>query len=142
MKGAFDRRKSLQEIERRDLGEPTYDSYLVTTCHRLHRKPLEDFTVEDLRIMIGQGFSLPILIPLALERLEEDPLAEGDYYPGDLLSSVATIDEAFWTAHPGSLQDFRAILSSVRGLTPRLDKTDRETVRRVLEEATPLVVSK
>ena len=55
MRGGFDRTKSLQELERHDLGEPPYGSYLVTTVHRLRRKPLADFTVEDLRIMIGQG---------------------------------------------------------------------------------------
>jgi hypothetical protein len=32
--------KSLQELERADWGEPTYDSYLVTTVHRLRRVPL------------------------------------------------------------------------------------------------------
>lgn len=38
--------------------------------------------------MIGQGFSLDVLLPRALTLLETDPLAEGDYYPGDLLVTV------------------------------------------------------
>jgi hypothetical protein len=36
----FDRNKSLQQLEGEDWGEPTYDSHLVTGCHRLHRVPL------------------------------------------------------------------------------------------------------
>jgi hypothetical protein len=140
MRGGFDRRKSLQEIEQDDWGEPSYDSYLVGTCHRLRRKPLNEFTVEDLRIMIGQGISLPILIPLAVERLEEDPLAQGDYYPGDLLAAVLRTDEAFWSGHPDSLQRLRQVVRRARESTPRLDEMTRPTVEEVLEEA-PRILS-
>ncbi len=78
MKTNFNRRKSLQELERDGWGQPDYDSHLVQTCHRLRRVPLADFTTEDLRIMIGQKIGLLFLVPLALEKLEEDPLTEGD----------------------------------------------------------------
>jgi contact-dependent growth inhibition (CDI) system CdiI-like immunity protein len=92
--------KSLQELEHKDWGEPTYDSYLVTTIHRLRRVPLRQFTVEDLRIMIGQNIGLQYLVPLALEHLRRNPLAEGDYYPGDLLKMVLSADAKFWQNHP------------------------------------------
>jgi hypothetical protein len=65
----LDRSKSLQQFDGEDWGEPTFDSHLVSECHRLHRVPLRDFTVEDLRITIGQQIGLDYLIPLALERL-------------------------------------------------------------------------
>lgn len=48
----FDRNKSLEQLEGQDWGEPTYDSHLVTECHRLRRVPLREFTTENLRIMI------------------------------------------------------------------------------------------
>jgi CDI immunity proteins len=92
--------KSLRELEHEDWGEPTYDSYLVTTIHRLRRVPLRQFTIEDLRIMIGQNVGLQYLVPLALEHLRRDPLAEGDYYPGDLLKIVVSADAKFWQNHP------------------------------------------
>ena len=69
------RSKTLQELENSDWGAPNYDSYLVSSVHRLRRKPLVEFTIEDLRILIGQNVGLPYLLPLALERLEENPLA-------------------------------------------------------------------
>ena len=84
----FDRSKSLQHLEGQDWGEPTYDSHLVTECHRLRRIPLRDFTAENLRIMIGQQIGLPYLIPLALEMLRGDPFTAGDLYEGDLLAAV------------------------------------------------------
>jgi hypothetical protein len=96
----FDRSKSLQELEGHDWGDPTFDSHLVTECHRLHRVPLCDFTLEDLRITIGQNIGLEYLVPLAIEKLRENPLAEGVCYPGDLLSNVLRADAAFWREHP------------------------------------------
>jgi hypothetical protein len=87
--------KSLQELEQSDWGEPTYDSHLVTTVHRLRRVALREFSVEDLRIMIGQSIGLPYLVPLALQHLRKDPLAEGDFYPGDLLKGCSQSTQRF-----------------------------------------------
>lgn len=81
-----ERDQSLQELEGEDWGEPTFPSYLVRTCHALRRKPLREFMVEDLRIMIGQNIGLDYLIPLALEHLQQNPLVAGDFFPGDLLA--------------------------------------------------------
>ena len=134
MKSNIDRSKSLQELEQQDWGEPTYHSSLVTTCHRLRRKPLNQFTVGDLQIMIGQQISLPILVPLALERLEDEPLAEGRYYPGDLLGAVLKIDERFWSNHADSFQRIRRVVCRVREILPSLDEVIRPDAQRLLEE--------
>ena len=93
--------ESIEQIENEYWGEPTYDSHLVITCHKLRKKPLKDFTVEDLRIMIGQNISLELLIPLAIERLKQNIMAEGDLYPGDLLQSVLRANESYWLQNPG-----------------------------------------
>lgn len=73
-----ERNQSLQELDGHDWGEANYPSHLVRNCHPLRRKPLRAFTVEDLRIMIGQNLSLEYLVPLALEHLQRDPFAAGD----------------------------------------------------------------
>jgi hypothetical protein len=111
----FDRSKSLQQLDGEDWGEPAYNSHLVTECHRLRRVPLCRFTVEDLRIMIGQHISLEYLMPLALEHLRADPFAEGDYYPGDLLSVVLRVGRDVWQQHP----DWRG---EVAGIAQRSDR--------------------
>jgi CDI immunity proteins len=79
---------------------PSDATHLVKRCHELRTKPLRDFTVEDLRIMIGQQIALKHLVPLALERLQADPLVGGDYYPGDLLASVLRAGAALWEWSP------------------------------------------
>ena len=119
--------KTLDHLEDVVTGEPTYDSYLVTTCHRLRTKPIDEFSVEDLRIMIGQQIGLPYLMPLAVAALERDPLAEGDYYPGDLLANV--IDAREWLqANPEWLA--RVIQVTERALT-QLEIEDRELQQRL-----------
>jgi hypothetical protein len=95
-----DLEQSLEQIENEYWGEPTYDSSLVTTCHRLRKKPLRDFTIKDLRIMIGQNISLDILIPIAFERLKQNIMAEGDFYQGDLLQNVLRVEKFYWSKNP------------------------------------------
>lgn len=91
------RLKSLQDLEKIKADNPTiWSSYLVKRYSELLPTPLNKYTTEDLRLMIGQGLGLPYLMPLAIEKLDEDLFAEGDYYPGDLLTSVLNIDNNFW----------------------------------------------
>lgn len=92
---------TIESIEQDYWGDkPPYDSHLVTTVYKLRKKNIEEFTPEDFRIVIGQNFSLPILIPKAIDVLENDILAEGDFYPGDLLNNVLTITPKFWIDYP------------------------------------------
>lgn len=43
---------------------------------------------EDFRLLIGQGIGVNVLSPHALALLASDVLAEGDFYPGDLLATA------------------------------------------------------
>ena len=50
-------------------------------------------------------------VPAPLATLEQDPFAEGDYYPGDLLSAVANkVGPSFWREDQDLAQRFRRIL--------------------------------
>jgi hypothetical protein len=92
--------QTLDQLEGVDWGDPTYSSYVVTNAHRLRKKPLREFTPEDLRFMLGQQISLPILMPMALDVLEMDPWAGGDLSPGTLLFHALGVDRQFWQEHP------------------------------------------
>lgn len=94
------RHKSLQELEGEDWGDPKHTTHMIVKCHQLRRVPLKDLTIEDLRLLIGQHIGLKYLMPLALEALTLNPLAEGDYYEGDLLKNVIHVPEEFWQSHP------------------------------------------
>lgn len=108
------RNRSLQQLERHDWGEPTFLSPLVVTCYALRRKPLRDFTVDDLRIMIGQNIGLDFLMPIAIEQLQRESLVAGDFYPGDLLEKVLKVQADFWPAHPDLHGTVEGIVERVR----------------------------
>lgn len=115
---------TLEDLEGDDWGTPPYDSYLVRTCHRLRRVPLKDFSIEDLRIMIGQEIGLEYLLPIALVELEKDPLAEGDFYPGDLLKNVLGVSREFWRQHSELKERMDAIVEKAKAKLESLDESD------------------
>lgn len=82
---------SLEQLERDVWPEPEFNSHLVRTCHRLRKVRLSDLEVEDLRILLSQGIGLHYILPKAIHLLQEEPLAEGDFYPGDLLRAVLSL---------------------------------------------------
>lgn len=88
---------TLEQLEKEYWGEPQFYSNLVITCHELRKKPLRDFEPKDLRIMIGQSFSLEYLMPLSLIELGKNILVEADLYEGDLLIiSLEKENKNYW----------------------------------------------
>ena len=93
--------------------EPNYPSHLVTTCHRLRKVPIGQLSVEDLRILLGQSIGVQYLVPLVLEIMVANPLAEGDLYPGDLLSSALRLNPTIWRQHPDWAGRLESIVKSI-----------------------------
>lgn len=111
---AADDDSSLEQIEGDAWGDPPTDAtHLVTTAHRLRRKPVGALTAEDLRMLIAQRVGLDVLVPRALVRLERDPLVEGDFYPGDLLVATLKTPVDYWATHPDQLARLDAVAASV-----------------------------
>ena len=94
---------TLEKLENEYWGAPDYPSHLVTTMHKIRTIPLNQLTSEHLRMANGQRMSLQYLVPLAVDKLEENPLAEGNMYEGDLLFNILTrIPEEFWQQNKGT----------------------------------------
>jgi hypothetical protein len=104
--------KTLENLEKLTWPKIDFDSHLVARTTQLRKMPLNEFGVEDLRIMIGQSFSLFYLIPLALEKLEENILSEGDMMRGDLLQAVVKSDPEFWIEHPDYKRKLDELISA------------------------------
>lgn len=105
------RQKSLENLEKKDEGisSPEYTS-LVNRVLKLRKAPLSQFSVEDLRLMIGENQGLPYLIRLSLDILKDDLFAEGDFYPGDLLQNVLKIPVSFWKQHQELWQSVHSLI--------------------------------
>lgn len=111
----IDTSRSLQDLTGEDWGEPSFDSYVVRTCHAARRIPLRDLTIEHLRLLVDQQISPDILIPQALAILEVAPRAGGDFYPGDLLEAVCRQSDGFWDSQPDLFQRVRnAVISAMK----------------------------
>ncbi|MET8138434.1 contact-dependent growth inhibition system immunity protein [Streptomyces sp. NPDC005251] len=78
MTRSLNRHRSLEELERDRWSAPSADdTRLVATALALRRRPIGELTVEDMRLLIRQDIGLSHLLPLALEVLRENPMAEG-----------------------------------------------------------------
>ncbi|WP_329453711.1 contact-dependent growth inhibition system immunity protein (plasmid) [Streptomyces sp. NBC_01724] len=119
----LDRDRSLEELEHDYWPAPSADdTRLITTAHALRRRPIGKLTVEDMRLLIGQDIGLPYLLPLAVEVLRENPMAEGHMYEGDLLSAVLTTNSSVWAESPELGRELRGIVSKLAGLPPDLQQ--------------------
>jgi len=107
---------TLEELEGDNWGVPPYPSHLVAECHRLRRVQLRSLTPDNLRLLIGQNIGLQFLVPLALQHLREDPLAQGDFYPGDLLCAVLRVNPEFWKKDSKRYEEIKVIADKARSL--------------------------
>ncbi|MFA6085421.1 contact-dependent growth inhibition system immunity protein [Mucilaginibacter sp.] len=108
--------KSLQNLEKGQPIAPGYSSHLIKRCTELFNRPLNEYSIEDMRVMIGQQVGLNYLIPLALEQLKIDILSEGDYYSGDLLTVVLKVDKIFWSKNGALLTVLAGLIESNKDL--------------------------
>ena len=57
---------------------------------------------------------ISIYFHLALDRVECDPQAEGDFYPGDLLNaSMRRVPDSYWRAHEDQRARVRAVVEAL-----------------------------
>lgn len=109
-----DRRRSLEDLEGQRWGAPPADATrLISEAHRLRQVPVADLTVEDLRLLVGQEIGLDVLVPVAIEVLQRDPLAEGDMYEGDLLCAMLRVGDDFWKPRRALAEQFQAIVDTL-----------------------------
>ncbi|MGW4942207.1 contact-dependent growth inhibition system immunity protein [Actinoplanes sp. NPDC004185] len=110
-----DKSRSLEEIEDDRWGDPPAGATrLVSTAYALRKRPVGALDAEGLRLLISQQIGLDTIVPLALEQVEQDPLAEGDFYPGDLLDAlIRRVPDSYWQAHKDQRTRARAVAEAL-----------------------------
>lgn len=107
------RNRTLEALEKQSWGNPDEaPTNLVKRCILLSKVPVSEFSVDDLRLMIGQHFGLSYLVPIAIEKLTNDLFAEGDLYPGDLLENVLKVKTEFWQENKQLWQEVRNLIKN------------------------------
>jgi len=109
-----DQQQTLEQLERKNWGEPeTAPTPMVARCLRLRRVPLHALGRSDLRLLISQKIGLDHTVPAALKFVSEDALLQAEYYPGDLLSALLSVDADYWSRNPAEFRCLRSISQSV-----------------------------
>ncbi|MGX1776473.1 contact-dependent growth inhibition system immunity protein [Nocardia brasiliensis] len=127
---------SIEQLEGVVWPQPPEDATrLMRSVYELRRRPIRELTPEDLRVLLGQGEGVAALLPRALRLLGENPLAEGDYYPGDLLVATLGIATSFWRDNPGYIAQMRQIIQKVEAMGNLDDLyAPHDDIREVIEK--------
>lgn len=75
------------------------ESSLIKKCFDYRKIKISELTNEQIRFLISQNIGTKYLIKIALKKLENNILTEGDLYEGDLLNSVLNIKVEFWSKY-------------------------------------------
>ena len=90
--------KSIEQLENDYWKEPSeFPTDMVKRCYQYRKISIEVLTIEQIRLLISQQIGTEFLIGVALEKLEQNILTEGDFYEGDLLVAVSDLPTEFWT---------------------------------------------
>lgn len=104
--------KTLEQLEHHIWETPTaFPSSMVENCYLYRKIKLSELSHEQLRLLISQQIGLPFSVPLALQKLNENILAEGDLYHGDVLEAVTRTPSQFWEAHPQEYETLKKLIT-------------------------------
>ncbi len=108
-----DEDRTLEELDGENWGEPeTAPTPMVARCLRLRRMPLHVLGLGDLRLLISQKIGLKYTVPQAMEHVSKNAMVEAEYYPGDLLCALLSIDQDYWSEKPAELKWLIAVAQS------------------------------
>lgn len=125
--------KTLEQLEKQKWDKQKLKSNLAKECKRLWSVPINEMSVENLRMLIGQHIGLRYLVPEALNILIEKPLAEGALYKGDLLSSILSIPEEFWLLNESLQMQLTEISIEVEIMQETINKQLLPTLRKITQ---------
>ena len=119
--------KSIEQLENDFWDNMDFPTPLVEKCFNYRKIPVKNLSIEQVRLLLGQSIGVRFLLPIALEFLQNDILSEGDFYPGDLLSSVLRLEEINWGGNDKLKGEFKELVK--RKLIDIKDTGDRKLIR-------------
>lgn len=85
--------------------------------------------------MIGQGFCLEHLVPLAMELVKTGPLLETCYYPGDLLCALLKSNHTFWATNPELQDELSEVAEAAKHTIAQMSEKESYVIAEAFEEA-------
>lgn len=102
--------KSIAELENIECADCGIDSYVVRTSLNALKKPLNQLSIEEIRLLITQKIGVKYLLPVAVNSLEDDLFQEVTYYDGDLLNAVLNLPMSFWNDNKNEYEKMRVLI--------------------------------
>lgn len=91
------------------------------------RRPIIDASLDELLRALVNGWCLAAVVPIALTRVERDPLTNAGCFDGDLMRGLMEVPGAFWGRHPRLYDRYREALRQSATLRRRLPPEERMT---------------
>jgi len=107
--------KSLKELYGKWKGEKpklNFSTSIQIRTFELYHKKIDSLSPDDLRFIIIQKFGKKEIVSRAIQHLKSDVLLDANYYEGDLLASIFTLEEDFWEENMELRQQLFTILDS------------------------------
>lgn len=115
--------KSLEQLNGWEpIDQNSAETPLMANVIRASKKPLNELSAYEIGMLVVQHYGYPYLLDLLWPKIEADPLFDGGYYPGDVLSNLIRGDAAIWTGR----EQYRDRLPALyqRALARPLDECD------------------
>jgi hypothetical protein len=104
---------------------------------RVSLRAVLDATPRELLVALVHGWCLGAVVPLALARVERDPLASAGCFAGDIMRGLMDVPGGFWGRHPRLYDRYRAALRASAALRRRLPYDERMQFWSPLDPALP-----
>lgn len=105
--------KSIEQLENDYWKKPSeFPTNLVKKCFEYRKIKVSELTIAQIRLLISQKIGFEHIIPIALDKLEQNVLIEGELYEGDVLESVSKIPMKFWNKNSTEFLRFISLLES------------------------------
>lgn len=89
------------------------------------RRPIVNASLAELLRALVNGWCLGAVVPIALARVEHDPLTNAGGFDGDLMRGLMEVPGSFWGRHPRLYDRYREALRESAALRRRMPAEER-----------------
>lgn len=89
------------------------------------QRPIADASLNEVLRALVHGWCLGAVVPIALVRVERDPLTNAGCFDGDLMRGLMEVPGAFWGRHPRLYDRYREALRQSAALRRRMPAEER-----------------
>ena len=89
------------------------------------RRPIAEASLSEILTALVRGWCLGAVVPIALARVERDPLVRAEQFDGDLMRGLMEVPGNFWGRHPRLYARYREALRQSAALRRRLPAEER-----------------